>query len=301
MQYSKTVELDPLFALKRKFLDKSNGACQLPSRAMEAIELATNPDCSLYEFVLAIEQDVDLAIQILTLANSPLFVGNTPVASLSQAAVRLGMRRCRNLILTGCIRRMTKKLSLAAEWASDLLNRHALMTATASTLINEQFDLGYHGEEYAAGMLHDFGRLALAVATEKDFSEFDDLSFVESDDVLQRENEYLGTNHCEFAANLFESVSFPAELIEVVRWHHHDLDSIEIEHPLLVSLIRAADHFAGFLQREEAIEDYPVDQNKGLMELAELQSDDTLIPNFAEQIDTFVDRIHQMVQIDGSN
>ena len=268
---------------------------------MEAIELATNPNCSLYEFVLAIEQDVDLAIQILTLANSPLFVGNTPVASLSQAAVRLGMRRCRNLILTGCIRRMTKKLSLAAEWASDLLNKHALTTATASTLINEQFDLGFHGEEYAAGMLHDFGRLALAVATEKEFSEFDELSFIESDDVLRREGEYLGTDHCEFAATLFESVRFPAELIETVRWHHHELGSVEIDHPLLVSLIRTADHFAGHVQHGAAIEEYDPETNKGLLELAELKSDDSLITAFAEHQETFVDRIHQMIQIDGSN
>ncbi len=286
---------DSVAQLKARFLEKFEGVSILPSSVVEAFRLSVDPDCCVEKFARAIEKDVNLALEVLKIANSPLFSMNSPVSNLQQAAIRLGMRRCRNLIMSTCVCNMMKEVPLELEWAREVLHKHCLTTATACTLINDTFGLGFAGEEYTAGMLHDFGRVALAVTLPDEFSEFDQLDFDETEQTLVYEKSRLGTNHCEFGAWYIDSVSFPNELVEAVRWHHHPFGTCSLKHQPLISLVRAGDHFANFLQRELPISDYEVQSNNGLKELAHLQSNERLVCEFEDQIECFFDHVQKSI------
>ena len=291
--------VDSFTRLKGRFLEKANEICILPSGVIEAFRLAADPDCQVDKFARAIEQDVNLAVEVLKMANSPLFSAESPVSNLKQAAVRLGMRRCRNLIVSTCVCGMMKEMPLEVEWARDVLNIHSNLTATAATLINDEFGLGFVGEEYTAGLLHDFGRLAFAATLVDDFSTLDELSFDESDEILLREQELIGTDHCEFGSWFVESISFPSELVESVRWHHHSFGAASLKNQPLVSLIRTADHFANFVQREEPVINYQPITNEGLRELSRLSQRDSLVSEFASKVESFVSQIKAVECSDG--
>ena len=291
---------DSLTQLKGRFLEKTGDVCVLPHGVVEAFRLSADPECDVEKFAKAIESDVNLAVEVLRLANSPLF-SCSPVANLKQAAIRLGLRRCRNLVISSCVSNMTNQLPLEAEWARDVLNKHGLITGTVCSLINQEFKLGFLGEEYSAGLLHDFGRLALAATLVDEFPEFDDLSFFEDDEITNREHEVLGTNHCEFGAWFVESVSFPSELVDVVRWHHHGFGHASLKNQPLLSLTRAGDHFANYLQRDLPVEEYDVRDNKGLRELADLQHSDKLITDFVAKKELFIEAIHKAELLEQAN
>jgi len=186
--------------LKSSLLKRSDELSMLPAVATEALELARDPECRTAEFAGVIERDVKLATEILSIANSVYFAASAPVASLHQAVVRLGLRQCRYLILSSSAASLMKGMPLEQEWVREVIWQHSFRTATACQYLNKTLKLGFDGEEFTAGLLHDFGRLLLAVAAPESFANADPLSFEEDEEFLSKENSILGSDHCSFGA-----------------------------------------------------------------------------------------------------
>lgn len=256
-----TSELDP--KLQAEFRRKAQALQMLPGVAVQALEIARDPECTIREFVAVVERDAKLAADILAMSNSVMFSAGGPVVlSLQQAIVRLGFRQCRNLILSTSMASLMKNLTLEEEWVRDVLCRHGFLTGMLAINVNKIVGTGFQGEEFAAGLVHDFGRLLLAVCAHEKFCTADPLHFDESPEMLTMERRILGTDHCEAGAWYAELSKLPSEFVEVIRYHHNPAACTK--HRRLVALVAIADHMASYLQRFDNANQYNLRENEAV-------------------------------------
>lgn len=253
-------------SLLTKFKAREHKLQILPAVAVHAMELAKNPDCPISEFASVVELDMKLAADILKIANSAAYNPTVPIKSLKQAVVRLGMAGCQSLIITSSYASLLKRLSVDQERICTTLWKHSYDTALLSKYLNETFHLGYEGEEFASGLIHDFGRVLLAIIDPEKFAEADHLDFNESSELLKKEEVTWGIDHCRFGAWYAQRQKLPHPIPEVVLRHHVPEKSITEER--LVSLISVADHMANHLLRYETAANYDPMSNPSLHVLA---------------------------------
>lgn len=256
-----TTELDP--KLQAEFRQKAQALQMLPGVAVQALEIARDPECTIPDFVAVVERDAKLAADILAMSNSVMFsAGGPAVLSLQQAIVRLGFRQCRNLILSTSMASLMKNVSLEEEWVRDVLCRHGFLTGMLAINVNKIVGTGFQGEEFAAGLVHDFGRLLLAVVAPDKFCIADPLHFDESPEILTMERRILGTDHCQAGTWYAELSKLPSEFAEVIRYHHNPAACTK--HRRLVALVAIADHMANHLQRFDDGNQYNLRENEAV-------------------------------------
>ena len=239
----------------------------LPDVAVRALELARDPDVSINEFSGVIQLDVSLASGVLAMANSVLYSPGAPTASLEKGVARIGFRQCRNLIVASSLASMMTKMPLEEQWVRDVLWQHSAVTGSIARHLNRAFKLGFDGEEFTAGLLHDFGRTLFAVTFPREFSSFDPLDFDESVEDLTREENAMGSDHCRVGAWFAAKQGLPDVLQEVVRFHHEPARATR--HPRLVALVATADHMASYFQRCGEVEPYDAATNPHIAVLEE--------------------------------
>ena len=214
------------------------------------------------DFVGVIERDMTLASDILRIANSIMFSGGRPVMNLHRAVVRVGMRQCKSLIIASSFSSMMKSISLDAEWVREILWRHGFTTALLSLHLNRSLNVGFQGEEFAAGLIHDVGRMLLATCLPEQFQTVDPLDFDEGAETLLNEQNVIGTNHCDVGFWFAKKNALPEPLADVVRFHHFPDKSPRNRR--LVALVAASDHMANHLQRFDEPDGYDPLSNPSL-------------------------------------
>ena len=87
-----------------------------------------------------------------------------------------------------------QKMSVEDAAHRERLWRHSFHTAILALHFNHSCGLGYQGEEFTAGLLHDFGRTLMAVCLPERSSELDLLDFDDSPRLLEQERLLSGTD-----------------------------------------------------------------------------------------------------------
>ncbi len=258
-------QVDPPARLVSRLLQQNQGLTMLPAVAMQALQLANDPDCSVNQFAALVQQDQKLASDILTIANTALYSGGRPIANLQQAAQRLGFRKCKNLILTSSMSSLMKQLTFDEQWIRDILWRHSFLAAIHCHHLNKLFAAGFDGEEFTAGLMHDLGRTLLAVAAGSEFTSADPLNFEEDEGLQERERSVLDTDHAAFGAWFIRRSNLPESLCETVAGHHHPETGSK-----LTAIVAAADEMTNHLQRYLEPDQYSPENNRGLLRLEAL-------------------------------
>lgn len=251
--------------LEHKILALVDNMSTLPDTATRALVLAREPDSKVADFARLIETDAAIATGILRIANSPLYASGCPATKLHQAVVRLGMWQCQNLIISISMQSLSRQMAAGMQKQCQALWHHAYVTAFLCRQINRAYRLGFDGEEFSAGLLHDLGRILLLLADPDCFLRADAMDFHEEVGKLERERAAIGIDHCALGSWFGEHSKLPDTLIQAMRFHHelHRTDHAK----RLVELVATADHMANYLQRGEAIEAYRAEDNVGLTSL----------------------------------
>ena len=258
-----TTTANPPEELRSRLLAKGDKLQMVPDVAMKALALAKDPRCSIAEFASVVERDVKLAADILKITNSAFYGARHPILNLRQAVVRLGFAHCRNVILAASLGSMMKRMPLSEAWLQTVLWRHAVLTGTLSVKLNQTLKLGFDGEEFTAGLIHDVGRSLIGVVAPNHLSAADPLDFEESPEMLLRERDILRTDHCELGAWFMAHSKLPSTLVEVVKFHHNPVGATK-ENVKLVALTAVADDMANYLQRSDTADGYDPESNFAL-------------------------------------
>jgi putative nucleotidyltransferase with HDIG domain len=213
----------------------------LPMVAVRLIQLFANPDVHITEIGRIIAVEPVFAARVLQMANSPLFAARSQVTSISHAIVLLGLNRVKAITITRAmgdyVAPVMKIEGLKPCWRNSLAT--AILSEKLARACKMDPDLAY-----VAGLLRDIGRLALLVKYPDAYANLLAVSEENSFDLLAVEHDLFEMNHCQAGTWILEQSPFPAELREVVAWHHEALS----ENPFrMVSLVHVADLMADTL------------------------------------------------------
>lgn len=141
--------------LARTFGAPSYQPPMLPGVALEVMELSRRPDVQFAQVVKLLERDPVLAARVLSLAQSAAFAGRSPIVSLHQAAIRLGLKVLGDVVMQAALH--TKVFRVPGfEAPMERLLRHSTATAHLARLVCRRTAID---AEYAflCGLLNDVG------------------------------------------------------------------------------------------------------------------------------------------------
>ena len=181
------------------------------------LQLAGDENMQLHKLSELISSDPALAGEVLAIVNSLVYAPRFPISSILQAIAVMGANHLQGLCLTVGIRGYISKSlahpSMRALW------RHNLACAA----IAEQLALaGFMDRDIAftCGVMHDIGRLALAVVRPKEYIDLLGNYNGASGGILERERECFGKDHCEIGKELVADWRLPEDLEPIVADHH---------------------------------------------------------------------------------
>jgi HD-like signal output (HDOD) protein len=190
-----------------------------------------------------IRLDPSLTTRVLDLVNS-IFFGSKDekrITGVEEASIFLGLNRISELIsATPVIEEIMElgKNSQSFPWTD--FWRHsigcAILTREILSLTDEKFE---DEADYVAGLLHNLGKLILAITFPDLFSKIYQQTHQESKDLLITERNIVGWDHAKIGAYYLWNHHISDEVVEAVHWHHEP--SRSETHSKLASAIQVAD------------------------------------------------------------
>lgn len=149
------------------------------------------------------------------MANSVIFAGRSPCATVSEAVVRLGFRQTGQLVLSAAALGMFEDAAGVASVVRDHCVAVAAMTHTLATEWGSQcLDTAF-----AAGLLSDVGKLFALQSKELNYEASPSVLEV-PDRVHVMERMIVGWDHAVLGGHLLHYWQLPAEIGRAVAWHH---------------------------------------------------------------------------------
>jgi HD-like signal output (HDOD) protein len=203
-----------------------------------------SPQSSLDSVGQLISRDPAMTAKMLQLANSAALGLQQQVTDASTAVMYLGGETVKALVL------LTYTFSYfdsykPPESCLRALWTHLLVSAQCARLIGQVE--GLQGEAaakvFTAGVLHDLGKLVLAVNLPGPFAEAMEAARQYRRPLWKVERDLLGASHAEIGAALLGIWRVPDEIVEAVAWHHEPSRSSESSFRAL-TVVHAANVFA---------------------------------------------------------
>jgi len=207
--------------------------------SVRLLELVQNPDHNIEELVDAIEFDPGLTANLLRWANSAYFGGVHQIASVRDAAVRLGTSQMGNLITTSCTAPVIGKRVVGYDLAPGSLLEHSMMVAIGTNVIAKACNTDPPSHTFTAALLHDIGKIALGPFIKEQDGAVKELARKEELPFDEAERSILGIDHQEVGALLLKEWNIPGPIVEAVRWHHQP--SGHEGEKLAIDLVHAAE------------------------------------------------------------
>ena len=188
-----------------------------PQVAIRVLQLANNENVQLHQLCELISSDPAFASEVLTVANSVLYSPRYPSNNILQAIAVLGANTLQGMCITvGARAYLGKSMSRPAMRG---LWRHNL----ACAIIAERLaSVGFLDKDtaYTAGIMHDIGRIALAVIQPKEYANLLGSHHGTPGSILEGEQHLFGLDHCETGRQLIADWKLPSECEAVVSEHH---------------------------------------------------------------------------------
>ena len=216
---SATVAQPQTRQLTRASLDKE--IQQLPSLStivMEVLQLLDQGDVDLPALMKKIGQDQALAARVLRVVNSPFYGFPSHIGSLKDAGMMLGVHSLRNIVTAASI------MGHFPPGDDESFNRlsfwqHSIGTGVAAKVLARQCGLDQE-VAFTAGLLHDIGKLVMAVYFPADFAQV--LAWRDEQDCLLKDAEQavLGFDHTLVGIRVAKKWKLPELIMAAIYYHH---------------------------------------------------------------------------------
>lgn len=215
-----------------------------------------------------IEKDTVVAANILRVVNSAAYARRGTVNSVRHALSVLGVEKVRNTVLAMSISRMLNQGKPPAGWSMERFNKHAAAVAMLSDLLVQKVRTEYPEGAFVAGLLHDIGRLLIAMGLPREYAEISTLHAQSSKSWFECEEEILGFHHAGLSADAMYEWKLPDPIRDAIQGHHQPPALATGKPVALAIVLHAADIYVDSLGHSIEAETRP--DTDGLVGIASL-------------------------------
>lgn len=185
--------------------------------AIKLQRMLTDYDYTVDEIASVATEDQSLASQMLRIANSPMYMGRTKVATIKETVIRLGAQQVINLAIAAsqASTHASENPALDRYMKSLWLHSHSCALGAKWLALNCGMR-GVADETYLAALLHDVGKLYLLKSIER-LVGAGVISSMFDDELIM---EIFEAMHVEQGYRLMQHWNFPAMYCDVIRDHH---------------------------------------------------------------------------------
>lgn len=180
-----------------------------------------NEDVSFARLADLIERDTVLSGNVLRLVNSALYGRRGSVSSVRAAVSILGLNKLRNFLLGLSVSRLWSRVRTPDAWSMARFNAHAIAVAVLADRLVQRTPIDYPEGAFAAGLLHDLGRLMISAALPEEFQRIVAMRISSGKPLVQCEYAVIDTSHAELSAAALGRWNLPVPIQKAVLYHHH--------------------------------------------------------------------------------
>ncbi|HRB97411.1 MAG TPA: HDOD domain-containing protein [Nitrosomonas sp.] len=207
----------------KQFLGRINSLPAMPVIAQKMLALPLDTDDGETQLLKLIAQDPQISAKIIGLSNSALFSVPGMIASISDAAMHLGLTQVKSVAIGMATLSALTKLPEGKLKSTDLW-MHSMAIAIAMRTIASHMPANLrplNDKIFLAGLLHDIGYNALNfLDTNASNALYEKLNAAPTASLSEIEHELLGIDHGEIGAQLGQHWGLPEEIVAVIRYHH---------------------------------------------------------------------------------
>jgi len=235
-------------------LDLREQICRQPidlpvfnSVALELLQLLAYHSVEISDVVETINKDPSLSIQVLKMANSPVYAGRYPSATIKDSVARLGVKQITNLAMAASQAAIhASSITVVNEMMQTLwMHSYACALGCQSLAVNTG-NREIADQAYMAGLLHDIGKLYLLKAMEQ-IHLSGEIEFNFDRETLL---DVFSDMHVEQGVRIMSHMDIPELYCSIVAKHHAD-------HIAPADTLLAIVRLANFMSMQYGLNSYP--------------------------------------------
>lgn len=272
--------------LAKELMKRIDTIQELPTLStvvVQVLSMLQDINTSAEELTKVVEKDQAIVPKLLKLVNSAFFGFSTKVTSVQHAVMLLGFNTVRNAVLSVEVinalelKRRIEGFDIARFW------RHAITVAVISRYLDHETGKQYREDVFAAGLIHDIGKIVMAHYFTDRFEATWKTMCKEKITFWEAEPEHFPINHAAIGAQLALRWNLPPALKEVVA-NHHACDPGG-DDSNLVLIVHTADALANrFFEEEISVEEWPISLAAMEFMAKQINSAEQWMPDLKEEI-----------------
>lgn len=220
----------------------------LPHKATTVLRMLATPEIELRAVADVIATDPILAACVLKVANSAVFGRSRTVTSIREAVSRLGTMPLRRVAIAWAVLGVFDRFRTPGFWRHDKFLVHSGATAMLMTDLAESMHATDLDAAYLVGLLHDIGKLILAVKMPEEYQQVMRRQELSRRPLTECELEILGIDHAELSGMAIEKWNLPEPVCTAVRDHHAAANGLDpAAPPSLTLMISKSDEYINSL------------------------------------------------------
>lgn len=204
----------------------------LPHVLLRVLDACNRNEASLREIAEIINKDTALSSKVIGASSSALFGKPNNITTFEQKLVVLGLDMVRTIAISSSVYQVFSNISSSPEFDLKSFWGRSLTSATLAKLIAQETAYPHPEEAYLTGLLLDVGQLVLWSNFPKQYAALS-ADAVDDLQLMQRETEEIGSNHCEVGSWLAGSWHLNSFMADAVLYHHESAARVADAHPLI--------------------------------------------------------------------
>jgi len=176
-----------------------------------------------------VEKDAVISGNLLHIVNSALYARRGTINSVRHALSLLGLEKVRNVVLGMSVTRMWSHVYMPPSLSVARFNVHSSAVAILSDCLAQRVRVTYGEGAFVAGLLHDVGRLLIALSFPEQHETIVEMNSATGRPVHDCELEILGFSHPELSAEALTFWNLPQPIRTAVLYHHNPAADCSIE------------------------------------------------------------------------
>lgn len=186
--------------------------------------------------------DPSLSCRVIQTANSPFFRRASEVSSVPHAMVITGIKHIEKIVVESIETTHDIQAFSGFSPVAKTFWQHAVVVGRIAELLKDVIRINISTDMYLAGLLHDFGMLAIDTIKPEFYPQLMRPDSEIKKDLRMAEKEYIGADHGKVGLWLGDVIGLPQAFLDVMRFHHSPERAQS--NILSVALVHLANSFA---------------------------------------------------------